>query len=263
MRRCAALAFVFCLAGGVRSDAATETSVGSAIAAATSSGAAQRHGTARSASPQRPLQRAAPARPPAGVGGRSRPGLSGASPALDTAPASVALYHFKPSLPTEGPSGELYISDNAARFSDARGLMRLERGPALTQAQGDWLSGMTAFRVVNWDAYRAANPTGPCWNNPVRWIGVRRSPSKVGEAAGGPLFAGDIDVAVFSEPDIRRYRQDSPTLCSMSTYRLADAPAPRPVVKTARKATGKKAIRKSAGKKKPVKKTKRRTRRGT
>lgn len=267
-RRRAALALVFCLLGTVRSDAATEGSVGSAIAAAASKGAtAGKSKAAKPASPLTPVQRGAPAKP--GAEGQSHIAQPGSGAAVGTVapPASVALYHFKPSLPTEG-SGELYISDSAARFSDSHGLMRLERGPTLTSIQGDWLSGMTAFRVVNWDAFRATNPSGPCWTNPVRWIAVRRSPKKVGEAAGGPLFAGDIDVAVLSEPDIRLYRQDSPTLCSVSTYRLADAAVARsPAAKTtARKAVRKKAaVRKGTARKKATKAakaTKRKSRRG-
>lgn len=127
-----------------------------------------------------------------------------------------SLRRYRPASPGAETAGTLDLGDAVARFSGWQGAMNLERGPMLTAIQGDWLAGMTAYRVVNWASYRQVNAKGggPCGADPVRWIAVRHTP---GADPAKPVANG-VDVAVLSEADVQAFRPDHPTLCLFSTY---------------------------------------------
>jgi hypothetical protein len=154
-----------------------------------------------------------------------------------------SLHHYRPASPGAEAAGTLDLGNAVARFSGWRGVMNLERGPMLTAAQGDWLAGMTAYRVVNWASYRQANAKagGPCGADPVRWIAVRHTP---GTRPDRPV-AGGVDVAVLSEADIRAFRPDHATLCLFSTYYDTGAQAASSSKAKSAKAKKKPASRKS------------------
>lgn len=153
-----------------------------------------------------------------------------------------SLHHYRPASPGAEAAGTLDLGDAVARFSGWHGVMNLERGPVLTAAQGDWLAGMTAYRVVNWASYQQANAKGrgPCGDDPVRWVAVRRTP---GTSPDKPVANG-VDIAVLSEANVMAFRPDRPTLCLFSTYYDTDAGA----------------ASSAAAKKKPVRKKHTRTR---
>jgi hypothetical protein len=158
-----------------------------------------------------------------------------------------SLHRYRPASPGAEAAGTLDLGDAVARFSGWPGVMNLERGPVLTAAQGDWLAGMTAYRVVNWASYRQANAKGrgPCGADPVRWIAVRHTP---GTDPAKPVANG-VDIAVLSETDVRAFRPDHATLCLFSTYYDTGAPAVSSAKAKKKPASKKRTSKKSTSKK--------------